>query len=108
MIYEIREYTTVPGRMPALVKRFNEHTLRLFQRHGMDLDFISLTAVGDNSNNELVYVLRFADYAELERKWAAFMSDPEWQRARAESEVDGPIVARINRRILNPAPFEAS
>lgn len=108
MIYEIREYITVPGRMPALVKRFNEHTFRLFKRHGMDLDFISLTAVGDNSNNELVYVLRFADYADMERKWAAFMADPDWQRARAESEADGPIVARIARRVLNPAPFEDS
>jgi hypothetical protein len=94
--------------MPAMVKRFNEHALRLFKRHGMDLEFISLTAVGDNSNNELVYVLRFADYADLENKWAAFQADPDWQRARAESEADGPIVARIARRVLNPAPFEPS
>ncbi|WP_028927564.1 NIPSNAP family protein [Pseudonocardia acaciae] len=106
MIYEIREYTTVPGRMPALVKRFNEHTLRLFEQHGMDLEFISLTAVGENSTNELVYVLRFADYADMERKWAEFVADPEWQRVQAESERDGPILARLARRVLNPTPFE--
>lgn len=107
MIYEIREYTTVPGRMPALVTRFKEHTLRYFERHGMELSFISLTAVGENSNNELVYVLRFDDYGDMERKWAAFQGDPEWQRARAASEQDGPIVARISRRVLDPTSFHA-
>ena len=107
MIYEIREYTTVPGRMPALVKRFQEHTLGLFEKHGIELIFISLTAVGENSTNELVYVLRFEDYADLERRWAAFQADPEWRQARSASEQDGPIVARISRRILNPEVFEA-
>jgi hypothetical protein len=106
VIYELREYVTVPGRMPALVKRFNEHTLRIFANHGFELTFISLTGLGDNSNNELVYVLRFDDYGDMERKWAAFQADPEWQKARAASEEDGPILAQLRRRVLNPAPFE--
>ena len=105
MIFEIREYTTVPGRMPALVRRFKEHTFERFAAHGMECVFTSLTAVGDNSNNELVYVLRFDDLADMDAKWAAFMADPVWIAARSASEVDGPIVARISRRILNPAPF---
>ncbi|MDT7750005.1 MAG: hypothetical protein QOD96_3667 [Pseudonocardiales bacterium] len=108
MIHEIREYVTVPGRMPALVRRFNEHTFGFFEKHGMELTFIALTEVGENSNNELVYGLRFEDYADLERKWAAFQSDPEWQRARVDSEQDGPIVAQIRRRILNPSRFEGA
>jgi hypothetical protein len=107
VIYELREYVTVPGRMPALVNRFNEHTLRIFAKHGFDLTFISLTGLGDNSNNELVYVLRFDDYGDMERKWAAFQADPEWQKARAASEEDGPIVAQLRRRVLNPTPFES-
>lgn len=106
VIYEIREYVTVPGRMPALVRRFNEHTFGYFDKHGMEVVFISLTEVGENSNNELVYALRFDDYAELERKWAAFQGDPGWQQVRADSEVDGPIVAQIRRRIVNPSRFE--
>ena len=106
MIYELREYVTVPGRMPALVKRFNEHTLRIFANHDFELTFISLTGLGDNSANELVYVLSFDDYGDMERKWAAFQADPEWQKARAASEVDGPIVAQLRRRVLNPTPFE--
>ena len=105
MIYEIREYTTVPGRMPALVKRFQDHTLRLFAQHGMEVVFISLTELGADSNNELVYVMKFASYEEMVAKWAGFLADPEWREARAASEADGPIVAQISRRVLNPAAF---
>lgn len=105
MIYEIREYTTVPGRLPALVRRFREHTLALFAKHAMECTFISLTELGDNSNNELVYVMRFDSYEAMARKWAAFMADPAWQEVKSASEADGPIVERISRRVLNPSAF---
>jgi hypothetical protein len=62
VLYELREYESVPGRMPALVARFRDHTLGLFDKHGFDLVFMTVTEFGDNSNNELVYALRFASY----------------------------------------------
>ena len=105
MIYEIREYTTVPGRMPALVKRFRDHTLPIFARMGMEVTFMSLTELGGDSNNELVYVMKFDSYEDMAGKWAAFQADPEWRAARAASEEDGPIVASISRRVLNPGLF---
>jgi hypothetical protein len=105
MIYEIREYTTVPGRMPALVKRFNDHTLGYFGKHGMEVVFLSVTELGENSNNELVYVLRFDSYDDMASKWAAFQADAGWREARSASEADGPIVAKISRRVLSSAPF---
>lgn len=105
MIYEIREYTTVPGRMPVLVQRFREHTLALFDKHAMECTLMTLTELGENSNNELVYVMRFDSYADMAQKWAAFQADPVWREARAASEVDGPIVERICRRVLNAAAF---
>ena len=105
VIYEIREYTTVPGRMPALVKRFNDHTFGFFAKHGMEVVFTSLTEVGSNSTNELVYVMRFDSYEDMATKWAAFQSDPDWLEVRSASEADGPIVASISRRVLNPAQF---
>jgi NIPSNAP protein len=108
MIYEIREYTTVPGRMPALVKRFNNHTLGYFRKHGMEVVFLSVTELGANSNNELVYVLQFDSYDDMESKWAAFQADPGWRDARSASEADGPIVASISRRVLSAAPFTAA
>ena len=100
VIYEIREYTTVPGRMPALVQRFTDHTLRLFARHGMECTLLTTTELGANSNNELVYVMAFETYDEMATKWAAFHSDPEWVEIKRASETDGPIVATIGRRVL--------
>jgi hypothetical protein len=105
VIYEIREYTVVPGRMPTLVRLFREHALRLFERHGIEVVFISLTEVGDNSVNELVYVLKFDSYAEFGKRWAAFNADPDWLAARTASQEGGANVASVRRRVLNPAVF---
>jgi hypothetical protein len=108
VLYELREYESVPGRMPALVARFRDHTLGLFEKHGLELVFMTVTEFGANSNNELVYVLRFQSYQEMQERWAAFQGDPEWRRVRQESEKDGPLVARLSRRLLNAAAFEQS
>ena len=105
MIYELREYTAVPGRLPALIRRFNEAALKGLAKHGFDVVFISVTEFGENTMNQVVYVLRHESYDDLERKWAAFFADPEWQEAKRASEVDGPIVAQLQRRILTPTPF---
>jgi hypothetical protein len=106
VIYELREYETVPGRMPALLRRFRDHTLELFHRHGLSVVFISQTEFGDNITNELVYVLQFEDHAQLHARWASFLADPEWHKVKADSEVDGPIVAAVKRRLLTTAPFD--
>lgn len=106
MLYELREYVTVPGRMPALIKRFQEHTLRLFDKHGLRLSFITLTEFGDNSNNELVYCLEFDSYQQLQDRWASFLADPEWLAVKRDSERDGPLVASLRRRLLTTAPFD--
>lgn len=106
MIYELREYSAVPGRMPALIRRFNEHALKGLAKHGMEVVFISMTDFGPNTMNEIVYVLRFESYGELERKWKEFLADPEWVEAKRLSEADGPLVAKLSRRILTASPFE--
>lgn len=63
------------------------------------------TAFGEDSVNELVYLMQFADHAEMEAKWAAFLTDPDWIEARTASEADGPLVRSVRRRIIDPAPF---
>lgn len=108
MLYELREYTAVPGRLPRLIQRFNDVTVELFRKHGMDLVFLSRTDFGEDSKNEIVYVLRFSSYGEMERCWAAFFADPQWQAAASASEVDGPLVASVRRRLLTSAEFPES
>ena len=104
MIHELRVYRCMPGRLPDLGKRFENVTLKLWEKHGIRPVGFWTTLIGD-SNQDLTYLLEWRDLAERERAWAGFMSDPDWLKARAESEKNGPIVAQITNSILAPTAF---
>ena len=106
MIYEMRIYRCVPGRLPALLQRFEKVTLNLWKKHGIRQAGFWTTLIGE-SNNELTYMLAWESLAEREKKWTEFMSDPEWISARAESERDGPIIQNARNQILQPTSFSA-
>lgn len=106
MIYEMRVYRCVPGRLPALLKRFETATLKIWEKHGIKQAGFFTTLIGE-SNQELTYFLAWDSLAEREKKWGAFMSDPDWMKARAESEADGQIVGNIVSQILTPTAFSA-
>jgi len=103
MIYEMRTYYSMPGKMGALHRRFREHTLRLFRKHGMEVTGFWEVVIGPGP--ALVYVLGYPDLGARQRSWDAFQADPEWQQAREESERDGPIVGRIESMILKGTPY---
>jgi hypothetical protein len=106
MMYEMRIYRCLPGRMPALLKRFETATLRIWERHGIRQAGFWTYLVGPSST-ELVYMLAWESMAERETKWAEFNRDPEWQKARADSELDGPIVSSVENSFLQPTAFSA-
>lgn len=106
MIYEMRVYRCLPGRLPALLKRFETATLKIWEKHGIRQAGFFTTLIGD-SNQELTYFLAWDSLAEREKKWAAFMADPDWMKARAESEADGQIVGNIVSQILTPTAFSS-
>jgi hypothetical protein len=106
MIYELRVYNCIPGRLPALLKRFETMTLELWQRHGIRQIGFWTTLVGE-SNQNLYYMLAWDSLAEREKKWTAFQADPEWIAKRAESERDGPMIATISNQLLDPTKFSA-
>jgi hypothetical protein len=106
MIYELRTYHCVPGRMPAILKRFDTVTCRLFEKHGIKQVGFWTVAIGQSSS-DLVYMLQWESMADRDAKFAAFAADPEWIEARTESEADGPIVASITNAILHPTAFSA-
>ena len=76
MIYETRVYRCLPGRLPALLKRFETITLKLWEKHGIRQAGFFTTLVGE-SNQELTYLLAWESLADREKKWAAFQSDPD-------------------------------
>lgn len=106
MIYELRIYRCVAGRLPALLQRFDTVTLKLWERHGIRQAGFWTVAIGE-SNQDLYYMLAWDSLAEREAKWDAFASDPEWLEKRATSEKDGPIVATLSNQILQPTSFSA-
>ncbi len=106
MIYEMRVYRCVSGRLPALLARFENHTLRIWERHGIRQAGFWTTLVGE-SNQELTYLLAWESMAERETKWATFMADKEWQSVRAETERDGAIVHNVTNQFLAPTAFSS-
>jgi hypothetical protein len=106
MIYEMRVYRCMPGRLPALLKRFETVTLALWERYGIRQAGFWTTLVGESST-ELTYLVAWDSMAEREQKWNAFMADPEWLAKRAESERDGPILFNVSNQFLAPTSFSS-
>jgi NIPSNAP len=104
MIYELRIYTAHPGKMGPLLARFRDHTTGLFERHGISNVGYWVNSIGGRSD-ELWYMLGYEDLAQRDRAWASFQADPDWKKARADSEVDGPLVHHLENRILSPTNF---
>ena len=106
MLYELRIYHCVPGRLPALLKRFDTITLKLWERHGIKQAGFWTTQIG-GSNQTLHYMLQWESLADREKKWNTFANDPEWHAKRAETEKDGAIVASVENMILQPTSFSS-
>ncbi len=106
MIYELRIYKCVPGRLPALLNRFANITLGIWERHGIKQAGFWTTVVGE-SNQVLFYMLAWESLADREKKWNAFQADPEWQTKRAETEKDGAIVANVSSQFIAPTAFSS-
>jgi hypothetical protein len=106
MIHELRIYRCLPGRLPALLNRFQTQTLRIWAKHGIRQAGFWTTLIGE-SNHELTYLIEWESLEERVQKWGAFVSDPEWIAARDASEKDGPIVGNITNAILQPTAFSS-
>jgi hypothetical protein len=86
-VFELRTYTTTPGRLPALHARFRDHTIGLFARHGMtNLWYWQLLPDQKGAENTLVYLLAHPSAAAAKASFEAFRADPEWISARKASE----------------------
>jgi hypothetical protein len=106
MIYEQRIYRCIPGRLPALLKRFETQTLAIWKKHNIRPVGFWTVLVGDG-NHDLHYMLAWESLAEREKIWNTFQADPAWHSARSESEKDGPIIANISSAFLVPTAFSA-
>lgn len=101
-VFELRTYTAPAGKLEALHKRFRDHTLRIFQKHGM-------TSVGywvpTDKPNTIVYMLTYPSRDARDKAWAAFREDPEWKQVAADSTKDGPITEKIESVFLQATDY---
>jgi len=103
IIYELRIYEVIPGKMQPLLDRFRGTTVHLFERHGIKL--IGFWTVEVGTSNRLVYLVAYRDWASREQAWSSFRADDEWQDALKSTELEGSLIERINNTILRPTDF---
>ena len=104
-IFELRRYTTNPGRLDDLHARFRNHTNQIFVRHGMQLIGYWSPSEGPESENTLIYILAYPSMAARQASWKAFREDPDWKAAYAESIKDGKIVSKVESTFMGATDY---
>jgi hypothetical protein len=104
-IFEIRTYTTEPGKLPDLLKRFREHTTKLFEKHGMTNVGYWVPTDEPRAKNTLIYILAHDNRAAAKKSWDAFQHDPEWIKVKTASEAAGKIVTKVESIYAEPTNF---
>ena len=104
-VYELRTYHCAPGKLPDLLTRFREHTMTIFERHGMHNVAYFLPTDEPLKDNALTYIISHESRAQADQNWKEFNADPEWQKVRAASEANGKIVEKVDREFMVAADF---
>src|SRR5579863_7577666 len=104
-VYEVRTYTAEPGKLDALHARFRDHTVQIFNKHGMTS--VAYFAPTDEplSKNTLVYILEFPSREAAKKSWDEFRNDPEWQKVQKESEANGKLVTKVDSVFTEPTDY---
>ena len=104
--FELRTYTASPERLDKLQARFRNHTLRLFEKHGMTNVGYWTAVNGENADRTLIYLMAYPSQEAREASWKTFRDDPEWQKARSASEADGVRLAeKVESRFMKPTDY---
>ena len=104
-VYELRIYHTYEGKLEDLLRRFRDHTTKLFEKHGIK-NVAYWTPTDDPlKGNTLVYILAHPSREAATTNWQAFRDDPEWQSVRDKSEANGKIVEKIDSTFMGMTDF---
>ena len=106
-VFELRTYTAHPGRLDEVVARFRDNTARIFAKNGITSVGYFTPQDAPLAGNTLVYILAHQSREAAKKNWDAFRNDPEWQKVKATTEANGPIVEKIVSVYLDPTNFSA-
>ena len=104
-VYELRTYTTAEGKLGALNSRFRDHTIRIFNKHGMKSVLYMTPQDAPDSANTLIYVLEHPSREAAKKAWADFRADPEWKKVQEESEVNGRLTSKVVSVFADPTDY---
>ena len=104
-VYELRVYHANPGKLEALHARFRDHTCKLFQKHGIELVGFWTPTQGEEAKNTLYYIIAFPDAEAQKKAWQAFRDDPDWKKAKADSEKEGVLVNKVDSTNLKATDY---
>jgi hypothetical protein len=104
-VFELRIYHAAEGKMKALHARFRDHTCALFKKHGMTIVGFWSPIDMTEAEKKLYYILAYPNREEAEKSWKAFQADPDWIKAKKESEKEGVLVAKVESIYLNPTDY---
>jgi hypothetical protein len=104
-VYELRTYTAPEGKLVELNKRFRDHTIQIFNRHGMKSVLYMTPQDAPDSQNTLIYVLEHPNREAAKKAWADFQADPEWKKVSEESQVNGRIVTKVVSVFADPTDY---
>jgi len=104
-VYELRIYTATPGNLDKLHARFRDHTIRIFNNHGMKVVGFWSPTSEEEADDTLIYVLEHASQAAADASWRAFGQDPEWKSVSDASNANGSILAGVERRYMTATDY---
>lgn len=103
-VYEMRVYYAPEGKLNDLHARFRDHTVKLFEKHGIK-NIAYFVPEGENPERKLVYFLEYPSREAREKSWKEFFADPDWQKAAKESEKNGRIVSKVEQAFLQRTDY---
>ncbi len=104
-VYELRVYHAAPGKLPDLLARFREHTVKIFDRHGMKSIAYWTPLDEPDKSNTLIYILEHSSREIAAANWKSFQDDPEWKSVRDKSEANGKLVDKVDSTFMAMTDF---
>jgi NIPSNAP len=106
-VYELRIYHTYEGKLDDLLRRFRDHTMKLFEKHGIKNVAYWIPTDEPLKGKTLIYILEHPSREAASANWKAFQNDPEWQSVRDKSEANGKIVEKVDSTFMVMTDFSA-
>ena len=104
-VFELRTYTALEGRLPNLEARFRDHTMRIFEQHGMSNVGYWVPQDAPTSDNTLIYIIAHDSREQAAENWQSFRDDPEWTEVARASQVDGRIVSNVDAVFMEATDY---